>query len=116
MDDIFMFNPASSPFQDQGMLQEYGNDPGTIYFINQGDLVSNGLYQQIEPDTFNSQVTIGDYIYSPLGAHSLDQWFPDDVNQNDDVYKPPVYEGLEDLNPDATMFQDTPETQEANLS
>jgi hypothetical protein len=118
MDDIFMFNPASSPMQDQGMLQEYGNDPHTFYFINQGDIVSHGLYQQMSDTTFDTQVSLGPYIYSPLAAHSMTQWYGENVAASDDVFKPQQdwYEGLEDLTPDSAMNQDTEETQAANLS
>ena len=118
MDDIFMYNPASSPLQDQGMLHEYGNDPHTWYFINQGDIVSHGLYQQMDDVTFESQVSLGPYIYSPIGAHSMTQWYPEHIAASDDIYKPQQkqYEGLEDLAPDSQMNQDTEETRKANLS
>mgnify|MGYP001191213453 CR=1 FL=1 len=66
--------------------------------------------------TFENQVSLGPYIYSPIGAHSMTQWYPDNVAASDDVYHPPVYEGLENLAPDSAMNQDTPETQAANLS
>ena len=42
MDDIFMFNPASSPLQSVDMLKEYGNDVNTWYHLNHGDIGGGG--------------------------------------------------------------------------
>jgi hypothetical protein len=69
--------------------------------------------------TFESQVSLGPYSYSPIGAHSMTQWYPENVAASDDVFKlqqQKQYEGLEDLAPDSKMNQDTEETREANLS
>ena len=63
MSDIYFFNPASSPLQDKDMLSQYANDPDVQYFINQGDVVSHGLYQQMDDSTFDGQVSLGTYVY-----------------------------------------------------
>jgi hypothetical protein len=118
MEDIFMFNPASSPTQGVDMLKEYGNDPHTWYFMNQGDIISHGVYQQMDDVTFDTQVSLGEYVYSASAAHSMKQWYPENVAASDDVFKQQQqwYEGLENLTPDSKLNQDTQETREANLS
>ena len=117
MNDIYFFNPASSPLQNTGMLQQYGNDPSTWYFVNQGDIVSNALYQQMNPLTFDTQVSLGPYVYSPLAAHSLSQWFPDSINLSDDL--PPAgpdYDNQKSSLETEEFGQDTEATQAAGLS
>ena len=76
IDEIFLFNPASSPFQGEDYLKEHANEDQRItFFINEGDMVSSGLYQQMGQDTLDNRVHIGDYRWSPLAAHSLTQWY-----------------------------------------
>ena len=77
-DDIFLFNPASSPLQDTNYLRTNANDDRYTYFINQGDLVSSGLYQQMNQDTMDNRVHMGPYRYDPLQAHYMDQWVPEE--------------------------------------
>ena len=112
MNDIYFYNPASSPLQDSDMLNAYANDPGVHYHINQGDVVSHGLYQQMDDVTFDGQVTIGPYVYSPISAHSMTQWYSDDINHGDDKPPPgPDYDN-QPTSMDVAEFQiDTPDTQ-----
>ena len=85
-DDVLLFNPASSPFQNQEYLKENANDPKYTYFINQGDLVSSGLYQNMNEDTLNNRVHMGPWRWDPLHAHYMDQWTPDeDEKQEQDA-------------------------------
>jgi hypothetical protein len=118
MDDIYFFNPASSPLQNTDMLHTYANDPGVHYHINQGDVVSHGLYQQMDDVTFDAQVTLGTYVYSPIAAHSMTQWYDPRINRPDSL--PPPGPDYDTLDPAAThgaeYTQDTPESQAANLS
>ena len=118
MDDIYMFNPASSPLQNTDMLKEYANDPNTWYFYNQADIVSNAAYQQVNSQTFDTQVSLAPYTYSLISAHSLGQWYAGDIAVSDDLPPPgPDYEAQEATMDDVAEFQqDTPETQEAGLS
>ena len=74
-DEIFLFNPASSPFQSDEYLTEQANSDKYTYFINQGDLVSKGIWQKMDSDTLASdRVHIGPYRWDPLHCHFLDQW------------------------------------------
>ena len=79
IDEIFLFNPASSPFQDVDYLKTHANEDERItFFINEGDMVSSGLYQQMDQNTLDNRVHVGDYRWSPLAAHSLTQWYDED--------------------------------------
>ena len=71
--DSYLFNAASSPFQDTDYLRENANDPKFTYFLNQGDLVSSGLYQQMTDETMK-RVHLGGYRWDPASAHFMDQW------------------------------------------
>ena len=82
-DDIYLFNPASSPFQSTDYLQEGANNPKYTYFINQGDIVSRGLYSDMDQDTMDNRVHLGPYRYDPVTAHFMDQWV--DEERSDDV-------------------------------
>ena len=115
--DIYFFNMASSPLQNTDMLKEYANDPNTHYFFNQADLVSNAAYQQVNSQTFNTQVSLAPYTYSLISAHSLGQWYASDIAVSDDLPPPgPDYEA-QDTDMDVAEYErDTPETQAVGLS
>ena len=73
-DSIYLFNPASSPMQDQSYLEQNANDPRYTYFINEGDAVSRGLYQHMNQDTMDNRVHLGPGRWDPLSAHYMSQW------------------------------------------
>ena len=89
-DDILLFNPASSAFQNQDYLTENANDDRYTYFVNQGDLVSQGLYQNMDRETMDNRVHIGPWRYDPLSAHNMNQWAPDEEPEEmttDEMYQ-----------------------------
>ena len=77
VDEVFMFNPASSAFQSSDYLREEGNRTNYNYYINPSDVVSHGLYQQMSNETIKNNTVLGSYKFSPLAAHSMDQWMDD---------------------------------------
>ena len=82
VDEIMLFNPASSPFQKSDYLTEEANDPRYTWFINQGDVVSRGLYQKMNRETLGSdRIHLGPYRWDPLHAHFLDQWVPEEAEK-----------------------------------
>jgi pimeloyl-ACP methyl ester carboxylesterase len=115
IDQLLLFNAASSPLQDPNVLTEFANQDAQ-YFINHGDIVSDALLQNMNAETLQNNVYLGPYRYAPWSAHSMSQWYPESIAESDKLPKQIVYEGLEDLAPDSAMNQDTPETQAANLS
>ena len=82
-DDMYLFNPASSPFQSVEYLKENANDDRYTYFINQGDLVSSGLYQQMNQDTMDNRVHMGPYRYDPLQSHYMAQWVSEEEQEQE---------------------------------
>lgn len=115
MNEIYMYNAASSPLMDTEKLQEYANQD-IHFYLNQGDIVSQGVYQQMNDQTYHENLSIGPYRHLPLSAHDLTQWYDQDVAISDDHIKMKTYEGTEDLQLGAEMQQDTVETRKANLS
>lgn len=93
-DDILLFNPASSALQNTHDLQERANDKRYTYFINQGDIVSQGLYQHMNSETMNNRVRLK-YSYDPYHAHLMDQWVPryedeeEEATEESDEKEPP---------------------------
>ena len=77
VDNIYLFNPSSSPFQNSDILKQRANDEKYTYFINPSDVVSHGLYQQMSDDSI-SRNYMGSYNWNLATAHSLGQWLPDD--------------------------------------
>ena len=77
IDGIFLFSPASSPFQAVDALKEEANDERIQFFLNEGDLVSSALYDQMTQETVDDRVHIAPYMWSPLAAHGLEQWLPE---------------------------------------
>ena len=78
-DSIYLFNPASSPFQSNDVLSERANDPRYQYFINPSDLVSDALFENMNEESINNAY-VSDFKFSPLTAHGLTQWYPDEEN------------------------------------
>ena len=116
MDEVILYNPASSPFQNTDMLEEFANDTDVIWYVNQGDVVSNAVYQQFSDETLENDVHLSDYRYDPLSAHSLTQFFNENINESDSKPKETHYDDEKPSFDTAEMAQDTPETQEAGLS
>ena len=89
IDEIFLFNPASSPFQSKDYLKKHANvDERITFFVNEGDMVSSGLYQQMDQNTLDNRVHVGDYRWSPLAAHGLGQWYDSDkYDQEQEEYE-----------------------------
>lgn len=73
-DSIYLFNAASSPVQSTDMLRERANNNDYTYFISPSDLVSNGLFQQMNNESVNNNY-ISNYQFSPLASHQLGQWY-----------------------------------------
>ena len=87
-DEILLFNPASSPFQKSSYLSEEANDPRYTWFINQGDMVSRGIYQKMNGETLGSdRIHLGPYRWDPLQAHFLDQWVPEEAEDEQEKEK-----------------------------
>ena len=84
IDEIFLFNPASSPFQSDKYLKGYNDDERIKFFVNEGDMVSSGIYQKLSKDTLENRTTIGPYRWSPLAAHSAAQWYDDEDKDTDE--------------------------------
>jgi hypothetical protein len=76
VDNLFMFNPASSPFQEKQVVREIveNTDYNTKYYLNSGDVVSNYFSQLMSPSEISSSVSYARYSRSPLSAHGLAQW------------------------------------------
>jgi hypothetical protein len=115
--NVYLFNPASSAAQPDKYEAEMANMPGYQYFINHGDLVSANMVQFMNQHTLETQVTVGDYQWSPVSAHSLSNWFPEGFEKQDGVSTQVTKLDNQDTNYDVAELQiDTPETQAANLS
>ena len=94
VDNIYYFNPASSPFQNREILEERANDDKIQYFINPSDIISSGLYQKMNNATIDRSF-IGNYRWSPLSSHSLEQWYPD-LEDSETEGVPPTKSSEED--------------------
>ena len=57
-------------------LKKIANDPKYTYFINPSDAVSSALFSEMEEGTVHKNY-INKFVYSPVTAHSLSQWFPE---------------------------------------
>ena len=73
MDDLFFFNPASSPMQSNNILDQYANLQNATYYVNDGDVVGDTLRQRMSKDTLENRVYSGEWKYAPWSAHSLSQ-------------------------------------------
>lgn len=76
VEDIYLFSPASSPFQSVSSLKEEANDPRLHFFLNEGDIVASALYSQMNQETVDDRLHVAPYMWSPLAAHGLTQWLP----------------------------------------
>ena len=120
MDEIMLYNPASSPFQNTDKLRAFAHDDKIQWYMNVGDIVSNGLYQQFDQTHLEENVSMGPYRWSPLAAHSLSQFYEPALNiikTNDARTPEPNYEAQKtsfEMIPELSV--DTPETRAANLS
>lgn len=113
--EVFMFNPASSPGQSNDYETTFANDDQYHWYINHGDMVSNNLLQFMDEDTVNNRVQFGHYYYSPVAAHSVSQWFPTGFNTPyfpDEMTLPPQDPSMDT----AEYQQDNEQTQAENLS
>jgi hypothetical protein len=73
--DLYLFNPASSPFQDEKSVRDIADsDYNTRYFLNTSDVVSNLFSQRLTPQEIDATVSYGPFSRNPLSAHSLSQW------------------------------------------
>jgi hypothetical protein len=78
IDEVYLFNPASSPFMDNKYLDEITNKRDNyVYFLNPSDVVSSGIYNKITKESIEDHAYIGHYKWSLLGAHDVMQWAPD---------------------------------------
>lgn len=77
VDGIYLFNPASSPLQEKAYLKKMGEDPRINFFVNEGDMISSGLYQQLNKETLADRTYVGPFRWGPLSAHGLPQWYGD---------------------------------------
>ena len=74
--DMFLFNPASSPFQAKSAVREIEENKNwnVDYFLNKGDIVSNFFSQQLSQEEIDKHVFYGKYSRSPLASHGIAQW------------------------------------------
>ena len=73
LEDIYLFNPASSPAQDKAHIRKIITDPRVQLFLNKSDLVSNYFSQNLKPDEVH-KVHYGRFSRAPQNAHGLAQW------------------------------------------
>ena len=120
MNEVYLYNVASSPAQSKAQLQNIANQ-NAQYYVNASDLVSAGAYQNMSRETLDN-VYLGDYKYSPLAAHSLTQWYNADEmtlaqSRQANEMNQETKEALPTISGEtAQMRQDTQETREAGLS
>lgn len=81
VEDIYLFSPASSPFQSVSSLKEEANDPRLHFFLNEGDMVASALYQQMNEETVNERLHVAPFMWSPLSAHGLTQWLGEESEE-----------------------------------
>lgn len=74
--DVYLFNPASSPFQNKQIIRDIIETPdkNIQYFLNKGDVVSNYFSQNMTQDEINEKVFYGKFSRSPVSSHVLAQW------------------------------------------
>ena len=112
-DQTFLFNAPSSPAQDDAALRERINNPKLHYYSSHGDILGLNTVQLMNNQTLE-QTTWMPWKFSPLACHSISSWYPSSF-----VDAPATSTAID--NQPSTMdtaefHQDTPETQEANLS
>ena len=87
IDEVYLFNPASSDFMDDNYLTEIANNDKYTYFINPSDIVSSAIWNKMNHDTVDNNY-VGKYRWSPLAAHSMDQWITDLEEEDMDIDSP----------------------------
>ena len=83
-DDVYVFNPGSSPMQSDNYEQAMANNDQYQYYVNHGDPISANLIHFMSQDTVQNSTWFGDYQYSPIGSHSITQWYPEGFTAQDD--------------------------------
>jgi len=76
VDDIYLFNPASSPAQGKDHVMQNINNSKVELFLNSNDPVSNFYSQNIDHE---KNVYWGEFSANPISSHSLAQWIGDDT-------------------------------------
>jgi len=74
--DVYLFNPASSPFQNKKIIRDIIDTPdkNIQFFLNKGDVVSNYFSQNMTQDEIENKVFYGKFSRSPVSSHVLAQW------------------------------------------
>ena len=75
IDETYLYNPASSPFESNAYLNKVLGMENTYWFVNESDLVSSGLFNLMSNEFIEKHVYLGGYRWSPLAAHALTQWY-----------------------------------------
>jgi len=118
MNEVFLFNVASSPLQSEGQLENIANQ-NAQYYVNSSDLVSSGAYGRMNRETIDNNLYLADYTYSPIAAHSLTQWYNEDdmkKEQHEQYLATPKKEEETTSFDVAELQQDTEETRAEGLS
>ena len=71
--DVYLFNPGVTPTHNLDTLKNATDDERFHFFLNAGDLISNGAISVRNKDS-KSEVYYGDAGMNPLSNHSLSQW------------------------------------------
>jgi len=74
--DVFLYNPASAFTQSQEHIKNNINNPKVDLFLNSNDPVGSYYAQNLGSD--ESNVWWGEFIYNPVAAHGLNQWYDSD--------------------------------------
>ena len=75
LDEVYLYNPASSPFESNAYLDKILGMENCYWFVNPSDLVSSGLYNMMSDEFIEKHVYLGGYRWSPLAAHAITQWY-----------------------------------------
>ena len=78
-----------------------------------------GAYGQMDRETIDNNLYLGDYTYSPIAAHSLTQWYNDDDmkrEQHEQYLATPKKEEEPPTFDVAELQKDTAETRAEGLS
>ena len=116
MDEVFLFNVASSPLQSEGELNTIANQDAH-YYVNSGDMVSSGAYQHMDRETLDNNLYLGDYMWSPLASHSVSQWYDHDQMVTEHGEQTREHQRPEESSYEvAELKQDNPQTRAEGLS
>lgn len=75
VDDVFLYNPASSFAQSKEHIRQNIRNPKVNLFLNANDPVGSYYSQMLDGD---KNVWWGEFNRNPIGAHSLSQWYDED--------------------------------------